>query len=344
MPEDLSAALPSIRPMIEAFNIPVLECDGYEADDIIGTLVKEAEKHDFTTYMVTPDKDFGQLVSEKNFLYKPSRMGDGIEIMGPKEILARWGIQRTDQVVDILGLMGRHLGQYSWRARRRRKDRQQTHLRNSARRKSARAGPELKGKIKETIESHRESPCSRKAWPRFIAIRPSALDIEALRLRDRNDEAVKELWSSSSSTRSANDCSAMISRRGADSAEARNPRPEKSGDPGESRPQRKRKKREPADLDFSAKHLLRRSRALNSSISGRPQIQNDLHCRGTHETSRNAHEEPALRHLAIECSHPDPKQACLTGLAFSIEPHKARFLELPDGNREKRESSTNSRR
>src|ERR1051325_3504474 len=99
MPEDLSAALPSIRGMIEAFNISLLECDGCEADDIIGTLVKEAEKQRFDSYMVTQDKDFGQLVSEHTLLYKPSRMGDAVEILGVKEILARWGIERTGQEI-----------------------------------------------------------------------------------------------------------------------------------------------------------------------------------------------------------------------------------------------------
>src|SRR5690242_16292659 len=106
MPEDLSAALPHVRRMLEAFRVPVLECDGYEADDIIGTLARRAEKDGFQTFMVTPDKDFGQLVDENTFLYRPSRQGDGVEIMGIPEIKARWGIERTEQVTDILALRG----------------------------------------------------------------------------------------------------------------------------------------------------------------------------------------------------------------------------------------------
>src|SRR5262249_44710547 len=106
MPEDLSEALPHVRRMAEAFKIPVITCDGFEADDIIGTLVRRAEKEGFVSYMVTPDKDFGQLISEKVFLYKPSRMGDGIEILGLPEIRNRWGIQKPEQVVDVLALMG----------------------------------------------------------------------------------------------------------------------------------------------------------------------------------------------------------------------------------------------
>src|SRR6266446_7427793 len=106
MPEDLVQALPHVRRMLEAFRIPVLTCDGYEADDIIGTLVRRAEKEGFKSYMVTPDKDFGQLIDANTFVYKPSRMGDGVEILGLPEIQKRWNIQRPEQVVDVMALMG----------------------------------------------------------------------------------------------------------------------------------------------------------------------------------------------------------------------------------------------
>lgn len=106
MPEDLSAALPYIFKLIEGFHIPVITKDGFEADDIIGTLAKEAEKAGFTVYCMTPDKDFGQLVSENIFIYKPARMGNDMEILGVPEILAKWEIENVEQVIDILGLWG----------------------------------------------------------------------------------------------------------------------------------------------------------------------------------------------------------------------------------------------
>src|SRR5664279_1707651 len=106
MPEELSAALPHVRRMAEALNIPVLICEGYEADDIIGTLVRQAGKEGFTSYMVTSDKEFGQLITANTFIYKPSRSGDGVEIIGLPEIQSRWGVQRPEQVVDVLALMG----------------------------------------------------------------------------------------------------------------------------------------------------------------------------------------------------------------------------------------------
>ncbi|MFC4263152.1 DNA polymerase I [Ferruginibacter yonginensis] len=105
-PEDISASIPDIKKIIEGFNIPVVELDGYEADDIIGALAKQAEKVGYEVYMVTPDKDYGQLVSDKIKIYKPGRQGGSVEILGPKEVCEKWGIERVDQVIDILGLMG----------------------------------------------------------------------------------------------------------------------------------------------------------------------------------------------------------------------------------------------
>jgi len=105
-PEDIGIAIPWIKQIIAAFNIPLLELDGYEADDIIGTIAKKAEYKDFNVFMMTPDKDFGQLVEEHIFLYKPAYMGNQVDIMGPKEVCEKWGISDPDQVRDILGLMG----------------------------------------------------------------------------------------------------------------------------------------------------------------------------------------------------------------------------------------------
>lgn len=105
-PEDITIALPIVKKIIQAFNIPIVTLEGFEADDIIGTLAKQAAKEGFTVFMVTPDKDYGQLVEEHIFMYKPSRQGNGIDILGPKEIIASWGINRVDQVIDMLGLQG----------------------------------------------------------------------------------------------------------------------------------------------------------------------------------------------------------------------------------------------
>ena len=106
MPEDLSKALPYIFKVVLGFNIPLITSDGYEADDIIGTLAKKAEMQGYQVYCMTPDKDFAQLVSENIFIYKPARMGNEMEILGVKEVLEKWEIERVEQVIDILGLWG----------------------------------------------------------------------------------------------------------------------------------------------------------------------------------------------------------------------------------------------
>lgn len=105
-PEDLLESLPDIKRIIEAFNIPVVEFDGYEADDLIGSLALQAEQAGYEVYMVTPDKDYGQLVSEKIKIYKPGYQGGDPEIMGPAEVCAKWNIREVSQVIDVLGLMG----------------------------------------------------------------------------------------------------------------------------------------------------------------------------------------------------------------------------------------------
>ena len=107
MPEDLAAALPHLSRVAEGFGVPSLKLDGYEADDIIGTLAHRAEADGFNEiFMVTPDKDFGQLVTEKVKMYRPSRKGDEAEILGIEEVKEKWDIQRVDQVIDMLGLCG----------------------------------------------------------------------------------------------------------------------------------------------------------------------------------------------------------------------------------------------
>ncbi|MEM9412454.1 MAG: 5'-3' exonuclease H3TH domain-containing protein, partial [Planctomycetota bacterium] len=106
LPEDIADQIPLVDRLMEAMNIPVLRCPGFEADDIIGTLAGQAEAKGMDVLMVTPDKDFQQLVTEKVRVYKPGRQGNQFEIMGIPEVLDKWQIQEVDQVIDILGLMG----------------------------------------------------------------------------------------------------------------------------------------------------------------------------------------------------------------------------------------------
>ncbi|SFD24997.1 DNA polymerase I [Flavobacterium phragmitis] len=105
-PEAIKIAVPYIQELLRAMHIPIIELAGCEADDLIGTIAKQAEKQNYKVYMVTPDKDFAQLVSENIFMYKPARMGNGIEIWGIPEVLAKFEVERPEQVIDFLGMMG----------------------------------------------------------------------------------------------------------------------------------------------------------------------------------------------------------------------------------------------
>jgi DNA polymerase-1 len=105
-PEDILLSVPDIKRIIEGFNIPIVETDGYEADDVVGTLAQKAEREGFEVFMVTPDKDYGQLVTDRIKIFKPPYQGGEFEIIGPREVCEKWNIQRVEQVIDILGMMG----------------------------------------------------------------------------------------------------------------------------------------------------------------------------------------------------------------------------------------------
>ncbi|MBO4907102.1 MAG: DNA polymerase I [Bacteroidaceae bacterium] len=105
-PEAIRFGVPIIKQLLQAYRIPVIEVEGYEADDVIGTLAAQADAQGIDTYMMTPDKDYGQLVTEHVRMFRPRSMGPGFEVMGPEDVCKKWGIERTEQVVDMLGLMG----------------------------------------------------------------------------------------------------------------------------------------------------------------------------------------------------------------------------------------------
>lgn len=194
MPEDLSAALPYIFKLIEGFRIPVITKDGYEADDIIGTLAKEAEKEGFMVYCMTPDKDFAQLVSDNIFIYKPARMGNEMEVLGVPEVLAKWEIENVNQVIDILGLWGDAvdnipgipgIGEKTAKALIQKYGSMENIIANSH---------ELKGKQRENVETYAEQGLISKKLATIILDVPVVFNEKELELEEPSRELLEPLF------------------------------------------------------------------------------------------------------------------------------------------------------
>ncbi len=194
MPEDLSASIPYIIKLIEGFNIPVLYSNGYEADDVIGTLAKKAEQQGFTTYMMTPDKDFGQLVSDNIFIYKPARLGNGIEIMGVKEVCKKWDIENVNQLIDILGLMGDKVDNISGIPGVGEKTAIQLIKDFGSIENLLQNTDKLKGKLKEKVEQNVDKAIQSKWLATIICDVPIEFNEKALEMEEPNREALKELF------------------------------------------------------------------------------------------------------------------------------------------------------
>ena len=193
-PEDISLAVPDIKKIIEGFNIPVIGIDGYEADDVIGALAKQAEKEGYEVYMVTPDKDYGQLVSENIKIYKPPYQGGNYEILGPKEVCEKWDIERVEQVIDILGLMGDAVdnipgipgvGEKTAAKLLKEYGTLENVLSNAA---------NIKGKLGEKIAVGAELAVMSKKLATIIIDVPTLFHEENFRIKELNKEALKEIF------------------------------------------------------------------------------------------------------------------------------------------------------
>jgi DNA polymerase-1 len=194
IPEDLASSIPFVFKICEGFNIPVITKDGYEADDIIGTFAKEAEKQGFETYMMTPDKDFGQLVSDHIFIFKPARAGGGAEVLGVNEVCKRWEIENVDQVKDILGLMGDASDNIPGIPGVGEKTAIQLIKQFGSIEKLLENTSELKGKLKEKVELNKDLAIQSKRLATILLDVPVEFTPEEFKLSEPNREELKELF------------------------------------------------------------------------------------------------------------------------------------------------------
>jgi DNA polymerase-1 len=193
-PEDIRVAIPYVKKIVKAFNIPVLILDGFEADDIIGTIAKQAGEDGFKVYMMTPDKDYAQLVTENVFLYKPAFMGNGVDVLGIEEVKKKFDIDKVEQVIDILGLQGDAVDNIPGIPGVGAKTAIKFLKQYGSVEGLLEHTDELKGKMKEKVEANKEQALLSKKLATIKIDVPLAYEPDKLTLDDPNEEALKELF------------------------------------------------------------------------------------------------------------------------------------------------------
>ena len=194
LPEDIADQLPLVDRLMEAMNIACLRAPGYEADDIIGTIARQAEQEEFQVWMVTPDKDYQQLVTENVFVYKPGRQGGTAEIMGVAEVLEKWQIERVDQVIDILGLMGDASDNIPGVPGVGEKTAQKLVAQFGSVDELLRRCSELKGKQKEKVETNADMARLSRRLVTICTEVPLEYDWTMLELQQHDDAKLRQLF------------------------------------------------------------------------------------------------------------------------------------------------------
>ncbi|MBN9385711.1 MAG: DNA polymerase I [Chitinophagaceae bacterium] len=195
-PEDLVSAVPDIKAIVKGFNIPCMELDGYEADDVIGTLSKQAAAAGYEVYMVTPDKDYGQLVSDKIRIYKPGYQGGSVELLGPAEVCAKWNIKEVSQVIDILGLMGDAVDNIPGIKGVGEKTAAKLLAEYGTLENVVASADSIKGALGEKVRAGKDLALMSKKLATIITTVPVEFHEEDFKLKDWNKEALNEIFTS----------------------------------------------------------------------------------------------------------------------------------------------------
>jgi DNA polymerase-1 len=308
IPEDLSAQLPLVDRLFGAFRIATIRIPGYEADDIIGTLACQAEREGFTTWMVTPDKDFQQLVNERILVYKPGRQGSPPERLGVVEVLEKWKVERVENVIDVLGLMGDSVDNIPGVPGIGEKTAQKLIAEFGSVENLLAHTNQLKGKQKQLLESHAEQALLSKRLATIVRDVPHEVQLDTLKLQKCDEEILKALFEELEfETLGKRLFGPSFSANPAQAARAREERKEA------------RLIDEPVDLktirDVPHEYLILRTpveRArLVSTLLSRSAI-----CLDFVTSARN------------------PREALPLGIAFSFAPHSGHYVVCPDEPRE----------
>jgi DNA polymerase-1 len=310
-PEDLVIAIPDIKRIIQGLNIPIIESDGYEADDVIGTLSKQAEALGYEVYMVTPDKDYGQLVSDKVKIYKPGYQGGDVEIMGPKEVCEKWCIESVDQVIDILGLMGDAVDNIPGISGVGQKTACKLLTEYKTLENVLANAENIKGALGEKIKRGKEDALMSKKLATIITSVPVEFHEENFLIKDWNKEALKEVFTEL-------EFKTVIKRLlGEEPADAGN---------------KKNAVGVQADLFGSA---IENEPEVISVVQPGNNINNTPHEYELVESEAefNMLLDQLNQHVEIsfdtETTGIDPNDAQLVGLSFSIRPHQGWYVPVP---------------
>ncbi len=315
MPEDISASIPHIKELIEAFNIPLLYVDGYEADDIIGTLSKKAREKDFITYMVTPDKDFGQLVSDKTIMYKPARAGNKAQKLRVNDICEKYGIKKPEQLVEILGLWGDKsdnipgvpgVGEKTAIKLIQEFGSIENLLNNTNK---------LKGKLRERIEENAEQAKLSRDLATIITNVPVELDEDLLKIHDPDKKALKRIFDELEFRAFAKRVFTDISVKEKGKAQAVQ-----------------------GDLFYDAREELKKETGIGKKTLEDVEVSYDLvDDKNKREQLLSELKQSKAFCFDTETTSLDPNQSDLVGISFSILPKEAYFLLLPEDHNEAEE-------
>lgn len=300
MPEDIALAIPYIFKLLEALNIATFSFAGFEADDLIGTLAKTAEKNGFTTYMMTPDKDFGQLVSDNIFIYKPGRQGNSAEILGVPEICAKYEIENPLQVIDILGLMGDTADNIPGIAGVGEKTAIQLIKQFGSIENLVENTDQLKGKLKEKVEAGKENAIKSKWLATILCDVPVEWDEEVLQLKSVNKQAVTELFNE---------------------LEFKTLLPRVIGAPAPT-----------ASLFSELDENEEQGEAKNALMNSTNTAHEYILLEGENSTNALIKEIEEKKYFCFdtETTSLEINEAELVGMSFSVEPYKAYYLPIPE--------------
>lgn len=323
-PEDISIALPWIDKIVRAFRIPVVMLSGFEADDVIGTLAKKAEKAGYKVFMVTPDKDYAQLVSEHIFMYKPSRQGNGIEILGEPEILENWQIKNVDQVRDVLGLQGDSVDNIPGIPGIGPKTAVQLLAQFGTVEGVIANAASIKGKNRERVEQYAEQALLSKQLATIHVDVPIEFDEQALELEPFDAGALSELFKELEFRALAR----QILGEESDSQQVSTPSPGQQG-------------------SLFGPEAMESQRVTASPIPPLPaHAIADKHIDNTPHQYHLIEGQEAIRRLVgqlcsqkavcfdTETTHVDPTQAELVGMSFAFQPFEAYYVPVPAGKAE----------